>query len=82
VDAASLHILQGLAGIGPRLATRILEHFQGLPIAWTVTERELTAVRGLGPVRAKRLSESLAGQHCPPAGDDGLTLPSPEESGT
>jgi ERCC4-type nuclease len=78
----SLHILQGVAGIGPRLATRILEHFRGLPIAWTVTERELAAVRGLGPVRAKRLSESLAGQHRVPAADDGRRTPPPEEPAT
>jgi ERCC4-type nuclease len=81
VDAAELHILQGLAGIGPRLATRILEHFHGLPIAWTVTERELAAVRGLGPVRARRLAESLAG-HSPPAGEDRGRTPSETESDT
>jgi ERCC4-type nuclease len=69
-DPTAVHVLQGLAGIGPRLASRIVEHFQGLPIAWTVTERELASVRGIGPVRAKRLSESLAGQHCRPAGDE------------
>ena len=66
----AVHVLQGLAGIGPRLATRIVERFQGLPIAWTVTERELASVRGIGPVRARKLSESLAGQHRRPAGDD------------
>jgi ERCC4-type nuclease len=69
-DPTAVHVLQGLAGIGPRLASRIVEHFQGLPIAWTVTERELASVRGIGPVRARRLSESLAGQHCRPAGDE------------
>ncbi|WP_448620001.1 ERCC4 domain-containing protein [Geodermatophilus sp. URMC 65] len=69
-DPTALHVLQGLAGIGPRLASRIVEHFEGLPIAWTVTERELASVRGIGPVRAKRLSESLAGQHCRPASDE------------
>ena len=71
VDAGALHLLQGLAGIGPRLAARILEHFHGLPLAWTVTEDELASVRGLGPVRARRLSAALGGRHVRPADEQG-----------
>lgn len=66
-DAVALHILQGIAGIGPRLGARILERFGHLPLAWTVTEGELASVPGLGTVRARRLSATFGGRHCRPA---------------
>jgi ERCC4-type nuclease len=54
-DGDALHILQGLAGIGPRTAARILDHFGALPLTWSVSEDELAAVPGIGKVRARRL---------------------------
>ena len=58
----ALHILQGLSGIGPRLAARILDHFGVIPLTWSVSEQELAAVPGLGKVRAHRVWHLLAGE--------------------
>ena len=35
------------------------DEFDGLPIAWTVTEEELCKVKGLGKVKAARLTSML-----------------------
>ncbi len=51
----ALHFLQGLPGIGPETAERIIDHFHGIPLAWTVTEKELMKVPGIGRKRAKDL---------------------------
>lgn len=54
-------VLTSLPGVGRELAARIWDEFDGLPIAWTVTEDDLCRVKGLGKVKAKRLSEMLHG---------------------
>lgn len=53
-------MLQGLPGIGRDRAEAIIQHFGGLPIAWTCTEKELREVPGIGPKLAKMMAESLA----------------------
>lgn len=53
------HVLQSFDGIGPDVARKIYDHFGGVPIAWTVGERELLAVAGLGKTRVKRLLAAL-----------------------
>lgn len=52
-------LLQGFDGIGPEVAGAIYDHFGGLPLEWTVTEKELLAVPGLGKGRVKKLMELL-----------------------
>lgn len=54
-----VHMLQGFDGIGSDTALRIWEHFNGIPLAWTVDEKELQRVHGVGKVRARRMVESL-----------------------
>lgn len=54
-----LHVLQSFEGIGPSAAENIYQHFNGVPLAWTVTEGDLTKVPGIGKVRAKNLIDSL-----------------------
>ena len=44
-----LHILQGLPGIGPKRAHRLLERFGSVEAALTATDEELASVSGLGP---------------------------------
>lgn len=54
-----LHLLQSFRGIGPETAEAIIDHFGGVPLAWTVTEKELCAVKGVGKTRAKIMVEAL-----------------------
>ena len=54
-------LLQGLPGVGPELAERILEAFGTLPLRWACTEAELRKVRGVGKARAAQLYAFLGG---------------------
>lgn len=49
-----LHLIQGIDGVGPELAERILDQV-GMPFKLGVTEDELLTVKGLGKTRAKRI---------------------------
>ena len=53
------HFLQGLPGIGPDRADAILSKFGRIPMAWTCSEEELTAVPGIGKLTSKRLWKVL-----------------------
>lgn len=64
----AIHLLQGLPGVGPELAARIVDHFGRVPLAWTCSEHDLQRVPGIGPKRASELYRAL----------DGRTLPSPD----
>lgn len=55
----ALHVLQGFEGVGPELATRIVDHFGRLPIGWLVTAAELEEISGIGKVKAKKLIGAL-----------------------
>lgn len=53
-------MLQGLPGVGAKLAGDILEYFGAFPLAWTCeTEADLTKIPGIGKKRAKDLWEFL-----------------------
>lgn len=54
-------IIQSFPGVGPELAARIVAHFGKAPISWEVTEAELTAVPGVGKLKAKKMYEALGG---------------------
>ena len=56
------HLLQGFDGIGPEVAAAIVDTFDGPPLQWTVTEKELMTVPGVGKLRAKRLVDALKGR--------------------
>lgn len=57
-----LHMLQGLPGMGPRMAKVVLAHFGGvLPIAWTVDINELLAIDGVGVGRARKWLDAFSG---------------------
>lgn len=53
------HLLQGFEGVGGDTAMSIVEHFDGVPLAWTVTEKELRDVPGVGKGRAAGLINAL-----------------------
>ena len=50
-----LYILQGLPGVGPALANRLLLQFGSVEGVMTAAESMLTQVRGIGPQKARRI---------------------------
>lgn len=54
-----VHLLTGFDGIGSTTAEAMVETFGGMPLRWTVTEKELQQVPGIGKVRARKLVEAL-----------------------
>jgi ERCC4-type nuclease len=57
------HMLQSIPTIGPAQADAIFDHFGGsLPIALTVTEKELLEVPGVGPKTAKKIVAAFRGR--------------------
>lgn len=52
-----LYLLQGLPGVGPMTAKRILEHFGSVGKAITATEQELACVDGIGKKKAAHIRE-------------------------
>lgn len=55
----ALHLLQGFDGVGVDKAKAIVDHFGGVPLQWTCTEKELMQVEGVGKVIAKRMVKAL-----------------------
>lgn len=53
------HFLQGLPGIGPDRADAILTAFGRIPMTWSCTGEELTAVPGIGKLTSQRLWKVL-----------------------
>lgn len=53
--ARQLFVLQGLPGIGPDRAERLLEHFGSVPAVFVASDKALMAVEGIGPAVAKRI---------------------------
>jgi Fanconi anemia group M protein len=58
-----LFLLQGLPGVGPALARRLLWHFGSVEHIFTVDAATLAEVRGIGPKKAARIRELV----CPTA---------------
>jgi len=50
-----LYVLQGLPGVGPALAHRLLRQFGSVERVITADETRLTQVRGIGPKKAQRI---------------------------
>lgn len=57
-----VHVLQGFDGIGVGTCGNIYDHFGTVPLRWTITEKELMKVKGIGKGRAKALMEALGGE--------------------
>lgn len=55
-----MHLLQSFPGVGPELAGRIYDHFNGVPIRWDLTgPEELSAIAGIGKQKANAIYQSL-----------------------
>jgi ERCC4-type nuclease len=56
-------VLQGMPGVGPKLAHALVERFSGSPFRWKdeVTVESLTGLKGVGKVKAERLLEVFGG---------------------
>ncbi len=54
-----LFILQGLPGVGARLAIKLLYHFRDVAHVFSASSEDLIKVDGLGPVKARRIRDVL-----------------------
>jgi len=61
-----LFLLQGLPGVGPAIAHRLLCEFGTVERVITADEAALTAIRGLGPHKAARIREIVGWPAAPP----------------
>jgi ERCC4-type nuclease len=59
ISTRKLFMLQGLPGVGPSLAHRLLLQFGSIEKVVTASESELIRVRGVGPMKAVRIRELL-----------------------
>lgn len=55
----AVHLLQSFDGVAANTAERIYDHFEGVPLCWTVTKDELMEVKGVGAKRAETLMTAL-----------------------
>lgn len=53
------HLLQSFPGVGPDVAGAIFDHFGQVPLQWTVDERALIEVPGVGKGRAQKMLRAL-----------------------
>ena len=63
------HILQGLPGVGPERAKRLLDQFGSIEAVVTANEEELTAIQGIGRGTAQAIRWSVE-EALTPYGDD------------
>ena len=61
VASRRLYVLQGLSGVGPSLAQRLLIKFGSVERVMTADEQSLTQVRGIGSEKAARIRELVSG---------------------
>lgn len=57
-----LHVLQGLPGVGPKRARRLLERFGSVEAALTATAEELASVSGIGDTTAQAIRWAVSEQ--------------------
>jgi DNA excision repair protein ERCC-4 len=61
IASRRLYVLQGLSGVGPALAQRLLIRFGSVERVITADEESLTQVRGIGSEKAARIRELVSG---------------------
>lgn len=54
-----LYILQGLPGVGPKVARRLIDHFKSVEAVVTAPKEELIKIHGLGQKKARKIREIL-----------------------
>ncbi len=60
LQTRKLYLLQGLPGIGPRMAKRMLEYFGSVEKVFAADEQELTHVEGIGKKKAAKIRAIIA----------------------
>lgn len=60
LEQKQLYLLEGLPGIGPTQAKRLLEHFQTPELVFEADEEDLAQVQGIGEEKAKEIRKTLA----------------------
>lgn len=60
-----LYILQGLPGVGPKAAIRLLDHFKSVEAVMTASAEKLMGIPGLGRKKAKKIREVLTTEYLP-----------------
>lgn len=58
-SSRKLYILQGLPGVGPKLAARLLGHFGSVEKVFQAEARDLVQVEGCGPKKAAAICRIL-----------------------
>lgn len=58
-EKRQLFILQGLPGIGPSLAQKLIDKFQSIEKIFSAPEEELITIKGIGKDKAKHLKEII-----------------------
>ncbi len=56
-----IRVVQGIPGLGPRLARQLLEAFGSMEALVAASEAQLRQVKGIGPGRARRIRWALGG---------------------
>jgi len=59
VHKKQLYLLQGLPGVGVKLAKNLLSHFASVGAVMQATESALSEVEGLGKIKAKQITVLL-----------------------
>lgn len=68
VKEYGMHLLQSFPGVGPELAGRIWDHFNGVPIVWEIEgPHELQAIAGIGKQKASQIYQTLIKEATPEA---------------
>ncbi|MBE7444436.1 MAG: hypothetical protein HS132_04045 [Planctomycetia bacterium] len=60
VYSKKLYLIQGLPGIGPRMAKRMLEYFGSVERIFAANEHELVCVEGIGKKKAAKIRAIIA----------------------
>lgn len=60
IREVGIHLLQSFPGMGPELAGRVYDHFQGVPLSWDFNGADkLTEVQGIGKAKAESIYMAL-----------------------
>lgn len=57
--ASQLHVLQGIPGIGPRLAKQILKRFGSLAALFKASKNDLSEIKGIGMINAEQIYKTI-----------------------
>ncbi|MFO0795743.1 MAG: ERCC4 domain-containing protein [Candidatus Brocadiaceae bacterium] len=57
IQTRKLYVLQGLPGVGPTIAKRMMEHFGSIEKIMNSSEQELAGIEGIGKKKASKIRE-------------------------